>query len=168
MIENPFEIAGKGSSYQPFSDNTFINATLYVPVGTIDKYKSTAGWQDFVWMEEGTGEGGTTPGAKKCATPTISFADGKLTFSCETEGVSYTYEITNDDVKRGNASEVQLAVVYKVSVYATKYGYEDSDVATAEFTFGGNVDTGVRGDMNGDNIVNALDIQTIIMIAAMF
>ena len=82
--------------------------------------------------------------------------------------LSYTYEITNDDVKRGNASEVQLAVVYKVSVYATKYGYEDSDVATAEFTFGGNVDTGVRGDMNGDNIVNALDIQTIIMIAAMF
>ena len=167
LIENPFAITGKGTDGSPFTQPTFYNATLYVPKGTIEKYQSTDGWKDFVWIEEGTGEGGTTPGAKKCATPTISFADGKLTFDCETEGVSYTYEITNDDVKRGNASEVQLAVVYKVSVYATKYGYEDSDVATAEFTFGGNVDTGVRGDMNGDNIVNALDIQTIIMIAAM-
>lgn len=47
LIENPFEIA-----YQTFSKNTFNNATLYVPVGTIDKYKATAGWQHFLFMEE--------------------------------------------------------------------------------------------------------------------
>jgi hypothetical protein len=39
-------------------------------------------------------------------------------------------------------------------------------VVTAEFILGGTVDTGVKGDMNGDNTVNALDIQLIIMISA--
>ena len=31
-----------------------MNATLYVPYGTKDKYKATTGWKDFVFIEEGT------------------------------------------------------------------------------------------------------------------
>ena len=53
LIENPFKIEGKGSNYSVFSLNTIYNATLYVPKGTIDKYKSTEGWKEFVWIEEG-------------------------------------------------------------------------------------------------------------------
>ena len=52
LIENPFVIVGKSSSYRAFSENTFDNATLYVPVGTIDNYKATDGWKDFVFIEE--------------------------------------------------------------------------------------------------------------------
>ena len=53
LIENPFKISGKTSSSRPFTPNTFNNATLYVPKGTIDKYKATSGWKDFFFIEEG-------------------------------------------------------------------------------------------------------------------
>ena len=51
LIENPFVIG------RAFSVNTFYNATLYVPVGTIDKYKATDGWKDFAYIVEGTPTG---------------------------------------------------------------------------------------------------------------
>jgi hypothetical protein len=57
LIENPFKIEGKKSGYRTFTQNTFLNATLYVPKGTIDKYKATDGWKDFVFIEEGNPTG---------------------------------------------------------------------------------------------------------------
>ena len=53
LIENPFKIEGNTyAEYRNFSQNTFNNATLYVPKGTIEKYKSTKGWKDFAKIEE--------------------------------------------------------------------------------------------------------------------
>ena len=49
LIENPFPLY-----YGTFNKSTFNNATLYVPVGTIDKYKSKEGWKSFHFIEEGT------------------------------------------------------------------------------------------------------------------
>lgn len=132
LIVNPFRIDGKESSWKTFSQNTFNNATLYVPVGTIDKYKTTDGWKDFLFIEEGTGGGGgggITP--KKCAKPTISYNNGKLTYHCETEGATCQYNITDNDIKAGSGNEVQLTVTYNISVYATKAGYDNSETATA-------------------------------------
>ena len=96
---------------------------------------------------------------KKCATPTITFIDGKLKFSCETEGVEFTYDVTNADVKKGNGNEVTIGGTYKVSVYATKAGYDDSDVTTLEFTLGAG---GEVCDVNKDGAVDVADIATII------
>jgi hypothetical protein len=47
-IENPFYLDAS-----TFSNNTYNNATLYVPVGTIEKYKATEGWKKFASIEEG-------------------------------------------------------------------------------------------------------------------
>ena len=143
------------SSAYAFYSSDISNATLHVPATSIESYKSQKPWSNFKEIV-------VLP--QKCATPTISYADGKLSFSCETEDVTFTYNITNDDITGGNAAEVQLTGVYKVTVYASKEGYDDSDVATMEIPM--NVSGGLRGDLNEDGSVNALDVQEVINIAA--
>ena len=125
-MENPCNI-----SEDCFHNNAFYNATLYVPKGTTDKYKSTSYWNKFLFIEEGEPGSGTQPEEKKCATPKISYANKKLTFSCETEGVEFISEIKDIDVKKFYDSNIDLSATYEISVYATKSGYTNSDVATA-------------------------------------
>ena len=52
LIEEPFYIIEKTSDLRTFTHNTFNYATLYVPIGTIDKYKAMEGWKDFSFIEE--------------------------------------------------------------------------------------------------------------------
>ena len=47
LIQEPFKVSSI------VSDFIYKNGTLYVPEGTIEKYKAAAGWKNFVWMEEG-------------------------------------------------------------------------------------------------------------------
>ena len=55
LIEEPFEIPGISDiDNSPFSKTTFEETPLYVPVGTLDKYKATKGWKDFKIIEEAT------------------------------------------------------------------------------------------------------------------
>ena len=102
--------------------------TLYVPASSLNAYKTTEPWSQFGTIKaiSGSGEEPT-----KCATPTISYGGKRLTFSCETEGVEYVYEIKDADIRKGYDAEVALTATYEISVYATKSGFEDSDMATA-------------------------------------
>ena len=50
--QNPPEIREKSDSWSTF-DTWHYPAYLYVPAGTIDKYKATKGWKDFVYIKEG-------------------------------------------------------------------------------------------------------------------
>lgn len=38
-----------------FSTDLYNNAILYIPVGTLNKYKSAIGWSQFIWLEEKEG-----------------------------------------------------------------------------------------------------------------
>ena len=125
LITNPFNI-----NSNTFNKNTLLNSTLYVPKGTINKYKSTAGWKDFLFIEEGDGSG-SGQSTQRCEKPTISYSKGKLTFNCATSGATCKYAINDTDIKSGSGDEVRLGVTYNISVYATKSGYEDSETATA-------------------------------------
>jgi len=51
LIENPFTIG------DIFSPKTFADATLYIPVGTKEKYQATNGWKDFKNIVEGNPTG---------------------------------------------------------------------------------------------------------------
>lgn len=148
---------------QALDDINKWDCQLSVPEGCLSAYQAANQWKDFFFtderaMEEGIEDNPFNPGTEKCATPIIELTDGHLTFSCETEGVEYRYEVTNADVKKGNGEDVALGGIYKVSVIATKPGYNDSDVATLEFSFGG----GEPCDSNHDGVVDVADIATII------
>ena len=67
----------------------------------------------------------------KCATPIISYSYGELKFYSETEDATCIYTISDNDIKTGSGNEVLLDVTYQISVYATKPGYDNSDVAIA-------------------------------------
>jgi hypothetical protein len=147
LIDNPFDITGKSGEYGTFSINTFNNATLYVPKGTIKKYQSTEGWKDFLYIEEGDGSS-SGQSTQRCDKTTISYSNGKLTFNCATSGATCKSTINDTDIKSGSGDEVKLGVTYNISVYATKSGYEDSETATATLCWI-DVDPKTEGIVNG-------------------
>ena len=102
-------------------------ATLHIPDGSVSLYSNAEPWKNFKNIV-GLNGGGE---AQKCATPTISYGGKKLTFACETEGVEYVSEIKDADVKNYSNSTIDLTATYEISVYATKTGYTNSNVATA-------------------------------------
>ena len=100
-----------------------------MPSSAISYYQTTAPWSGFGTIRTLEGTGG---GTKKCETPTISFADGKLTFSCATEEVEYESEVTCSDVNKYYSNEINLAACYDITVTAMKSGFSNSDIATAK------------------------------------
>ena len=112
-----------------FKDSYVEYATLHVPASAINEYKTTEPWSSF-----GTFKilEVTEIETKKCEAPTIAYKDGELSFTCATEGVEYNSEIKCADVSKFYTSTVALTACYDIKVYATKAGYENSDVATAK------------------------------------
>lgn len=108
-------------------ENSYIEyATLHVPNASIAVYSNTAPWSQF-----GTKVGLSDGEMEKCEKPTISYQNGKLTFKSATDGAICKSNITDTDITSYSGNEVQLSVTYYISVYATKEGYDDSDVANA-------------------------------------
>jgi hypothetical protein len=66
--------------------------------------------------------------------------------------VQYHYEFTTPASGNGTGNDVAISSTYVVNVYASKDGYTDSDVATANVNV-----AGLKGDINGDGVVDIAD-----------
>lgn len=111
-----------------FQGSYIEHANLHVPIGSVQAYKEKEPWKNFKEIVALEGE---TPETPKCATPTISYQNGQLIFESESEGAEFVSEITDTDIKKHYDAKVSLTATYTITVYATKSGYDNSDVATA-------------------------------------
>ncbi len=137
-----------------FALSNYGNATLHVLDAAVEDYRETEPWSGF-----GSIVGDLTP-LPKCATPTIAFANGELTFDCETAGVKFVYSITSAGSQTDSGSTVSLNEVpstYTVSVFAVKDGYDRSDAATQTITY-----KAKHGDVNGDGQITISDAVGIV------
>lgn len=134
---NPIKI------YSPYIFTNSSNAVLYVPSGSKANYEAAAYWNSFKEIVEYT---------PKCSIPVIHFEGGKVRFDSETYGVKYVSMVTVPDASDGDGEEIDLTQKFKVSVYATKDGYANSDVATQEIDV-----RGLKGDVNEDGKVTITD-----------
>lgn len=123
----PPEAIGYGTT-QPFSNYNYMNTILYVPKGAKSAYQSADYWKNFWNIEEISND---ETEVNKCGKPLINYSEGRLSFSCDTDGVSFHSSISDSDIKSYNENEIQLNVTYNINVYASKPGYDNSDIATA-------------------------------------
>ncbi len=123
-----------------FNSRAYVQAKLYVPIGCKEKYSKAEGWKNFFQIEEmdvdkmwnGKGEPEVVSAEKKkCEKPSISYSNGKLTFTCATEGAKCMSTITDTDVRTFSGDELQLCATYTVKAYATAAGYDNSETVTA-------------------------------------
>ena len=135
-------------------DNSYIEyATLHVPAASVDAYKASVPWSNFKAVLPIDGE---IPITEKCATPTITYANGELLFACETEGVEFVPSVTCTPNQLQNGNKLLLGGTFTVSVYAVKEGYDNSDKATMT------INISQMGDVNADGEINAADITAVV------
>ena len=106
---------------EAFYKSNIENATLHVPASAMDKYKNTAPWSSFRTIE-------AIP--EKCATPTISYTDGKVVLTCATEGAKVITTVANGDDEIFEVFDFELIPTYTITAYASKEYYENSNEVT--------------------------------------
>ena len=118
--------------------------TLHVLDASIDSYKATAPWSSFGKIVGLSGEEPEQPEVEKCATPVVTYAEGKLSFSCETEGAEFVTNVVAEDAKKYYDAEIELSATYNIEVFATKANCENSDTVNVALVWVEN------GDVNED------------------
>ena len=147
-----FTITGAEPPYlypNVFGTQDLSKATLYVPESKIEYYQTTEPWSLFGKMLTLSGE--TPKDPEKCSTPSILFSEGKLQFTCNTEGAKFYYTLNSTDVKQSETlvedNTVALSACYEISCWAKAEGFVNSDVATAKLywlTTSGTLDTNIN------------------------
>ena len=147
-----FTVTGEEPPYlypNVFGSQDLSRATLYVPESKVGYYQTKDPWSKFGKVLALSGEIPAEP--KKCATPSISYSDGKLQFSCETEGAKCNYTVSCPDAASGETStennSLTLNAYYDITCYAKAEGFVNSDVATAKLywlTSSGSLDSSIN------------------------
>ena len=132
-----------------FYQSNIGNATLHVPEMSVDSYKATSPWSDF----------GMIVPIEKCATPTFSFANGKVKVTCATEGAKCVTSIVMAENQTSEDGEINVSPAFKVSTYATAEGYDNSEVVTTTFSWPKSAD-----DLDGDGHIDISDVTTLVNI----
>ena len=162
MVEEISSYWGWGDLYtdpSAFKDSYIQYATLHVPEASINSYKEIDPWKNFkniIAIDGDIPEPPVTPEppiTPLCAKPTITYNNGEIVFSCDTEGVEFISEVTSKDVKMHNEGKIEISNIYQVSVYAKKEGYINSETVTMEIVGTG----GKLGDLTGDGKVDVAD-----------
>ena len=133
-------------------------ATLHVPDASIDSYKASAPWSGFgkiVGLSGDEPEQPEVPEVEKCATPVVTYAEGKLSFSCETEGAEFVTKLVAEDAKEYYDAEIELSLAYNIEVYATKANCENSDTVSVTLVW---MENGKTGEENGVISVEAAPV----------
>ena len=134
--------------YPPMAySQTFRSGTkIYVPEGSIEPYQNVSPWSNMTIATY------SASGPEKCATPTVSYKNGILSFASDTPDVVFHYTITSVDSQKKAGNDIDISGNCKVSVYASKKGYEDSDTVETVVNI-----IGKQGDVNRDGDVNVAD-----------
>jgi hypothetical protein len=128
-------------------------ATLHVPGVAYNDYFTTIPWSNFATITAIHDNE-----IVKCATPVISYANGKISYSSATSGAEFKSFLKIEGADAYAGAEIQAPISYTVSVFAVKNGCYRSDTATKTFTFSG---SSVLGDLNGDGKVDVKDHVTL-------
>lgn len=129
-------------------------AVVRVPEGSIPTYQAAPVWEYFSHFD-------ILP-LPKCATPTIAFANGKLTLGCATEDVEFVSSVSVAGAGQFQGNTIALssmANTYTISVYAMKDGYLNSDIATTEIEV---TPSAASADVNGDGKVTIADVTALV------
>ena len=102
--------------------------TLHVPAEAINYYKTTEPWSSFGTIVTLDGTEVETP---VCATPVITYNNGKVSIECETEGAEFVTSVTCDYINTYYTSSFELAATYNISVYAMAAGHDNSETVNA-------------------------------------
>ena len=121
------------------------HATLHVPAASIESYKAKRPWSDFgkiVGLSGEEPEQPEVPEVEKCATPMVTYVDGCLEISCETEGAEFVTNVVAEDAKKHYVSKIEFSATYNIEVFATKANCENSDTVSVALVWveNGNVD----------------------------
>lgn len=117
QIEEPFAIDGKAEGAYVQAFNYFDNMTLFVPIGTKEKYQAAVGWKDFANIEEMEYESEPYEvDIKNDQTVAIKSMrvdkTGKLTIpeKVEVDGVEYTVTEIAEDAFKGNTDLTEVTI----------------------------------------------------------